>query len=67
MIRLNGNRYDEKRELKITRDYLKHPAGSVLIEMGNTKVICTAMVEERVPFFLKGSDTGWITAEYSML
>lgn len=67
MNRINGNRFDEMRAIKITRDYLKHPDGSVLIEVGDTKVICTAMVEDRVPFFLKGSNTGWITSEYSML
>ncbi|WP_252187764.1 ribonuclease PH [Anaeromonas frigoriresistens] len=67
MNREDGRKRDELREVKITRNYLKHPQGSVLIEMGDTKVICTAMVEDRVPPFLKGSGKGWITAEYSML
>lgn len=66
-MRVDGRQYDEIRNVKITRGYLKHPQGSVLIEMGDTKVICTAMIEERVPHFLKGSGKGWITAEYSML
>jgi ribonuclease PH len=66
-MRIDNRTYDELRPVKITRNYLMHPFGSVLIEMGNTKVICTAMIEERVPHFLKGSNTGWITAEYSML
>lgn len=58
---------DETRNIKITKDYLMHPDGSVLIEMGSTKVICTAMIEEKVPPFLKGSGKGWVSAEYSML
>jgi ribonuclease PH len=53
--------------VKITRDYLKHPEGSVLIEMGDTKVICTASLEEKVPPFLRNTGKGWVTAEYSML
>ena len=60
-------RNDEIRKLKITNNYLEYPHGSVLIEMGSTKIICTAIVEEKVPPFLKGKKTGWITAEYSML
>ncbi|RKD21631.1 RNAse PH [Caminicella sporogenes DSM 14501] len=67
MERFDGRRVDELRPVKITKDYLIHPEGSVLIEMGNTKVICTASIEDRVPPFLKGTGTGWITAEYSML
>jgi ribonuclease PH len=55
------------RPVKITRNYLKHAEGSVLIEMGDTKVICTASVEERVPHFLRNTGKGWVTAEYSML
>lgn len=58
---------EELRNVKISRNYLEHPDGSVLIEVGKTKVICTAMVEDKVPFFLRGKNTGWITAEYSML
>ena len=58
-----------KRETKIIRDYLVHPAGSVLIETGRTKVICTVTVEESIPAFLREQDSpqGWLTAEYSML
>ncbi|MCD6436320.1 MAG: ribonuclease PH [Clostridiales bacterium] len=58
---------DELRKVKITNNYLLHPDGSVLIEMGNTKVICTAMVEDKIPRFLKGTESGWVTAEYSMI
>ena len=67
MGRMDGRTADEMRRVKITRHYLKHPAGSVLIEVGNTKVICAASIEERVPHFLKGSGEGWITAEYALL
>lgn len=67
MTRVDKRELNQKREVKITRNYIKHPDGSVLIEMGDTKVICTAMVEEKVPPFLKGEGTGWVTAEYSML
>lgn len=67
MNRIDGRTLAEKRPVKITRNYLKHPQGSVLIEMGDTKVICTAMVENKVPPFLKGEGKGWVTAEYSML
>lgn len=66
-LRKDGRGDNELRELKIERDYLIHPHGSVLIELGNTKIICTAMIEDRVPFFLKGQNKGWLTAEYSML
>lgn len=66
-MRLDKRKYDELRRVKIIRDYLQGPEGSVLIEMGNTKVICTAMFEDRVPPFLKGTNSGWVTAEYSML
>ncbi len=58
---------NELRPVKMTRDYLKHAEGSVLIEMGDTKVICTASVDENVPPFKKNSGEGWVTAEYSML
>ena len=67
MQRSDNRNFDEKRELKITRNYTMHADGSVLIETGNTKVICTAFVENRVPPFLRGEGMGWITAEYSML
>ena len=55
------------REIKFTKDYTKHAEGSVLVEFGDTKVICTASIEDKVPPFLKNSGTGWISAEYSML
>ncbi len=66
-MRIDNRKYDEKRPVKITTDYLIHAYGSVLIEMGNTKVICTAMVDEKVPHFLKGTGSGWVSSEYSML
>lgn len=66
-MRANGREWDEMREVKITRDFLQHPNGSVLIEMGNTRVICTASLEDSVPPFLRNSGRGWLTAEYSML
>jgi ribonuclease PH len=58
---------DEMRSINITRNYTKHAEGSVLIEFGDTKVICTASIEERVPGFLRGKGQGWVTAEYGML
>jgi ribonuclease PH len=67
MIRIDQRTNEDIRPIKITRNYLIHPEGSVLIEFGNTKVICTAMIEEKVPPFLKGKGEGWVTAEYSML
>jgi len=67
MNRADNRLNDELRQVKITRNYLLHPEGSVLIEVGNTKVICTAMIEDRVPPFLKGTGKGWVSAEYSML
>lgn len=66
-MRFDGRNNDELREIKITRNYIKYPEGSVLIEFGDTKVICNATVEESVPPFKKGSEEGWVTAEYSML
>jgi ribonuclease PH len=62
-----GRKNDEMRNIKITTDYIKYPEGSVLIEFGETKVICNVTLEEGVPRFLKDQGTGWITAEYSML
>jgi len=67
LIRSDGRKPDELRPVKITLDYIKHAEGSCLIEFGDTKVICTASVEEKIPPFLKGTGQGWITAEYSML
>ena len=65
--RATGRRADELRPLHLTRHYTKHAEGSVLIEAGDTKVLCTASVEEGVPPFLKGKGRGWLTAEYGML
>jgi len=58
---------DQMREVRFTRQFTKHAEGSVLVEFGDTRVICTATVEERVPRFLKGQNKGWVTAEYGML
>src|SRR5690348_5719023 len=58
---------DELRKIRITRHYTRHAEGAVLIECGDTQVLCTASVEERVPPFLKGKGQGWLTAEYGML
>lgn len=65
--RIDGRKNNDTRVVKITKDYIKYPEGSVLIEMGETKVICNASVEERVPPFKKDSGEGWVTAEYAML
>lgn len=62
MQRSDARAADKIRKINITRDYLKYAEGSCLIEMGNTKVICTASIEEGVPLFLKGSGNGWVTA-----
>lgn len=67
MTRPSQRRANEKRQVTITRNYTCHAEGSVLVEMGQTKVICTASVEEGVPRFLRGQGQGWITAEYGML
>ena len=66
-MRPSGRAPDELREIKITRNYTKHAEGSVLVEFGHTKVICTASIEERIPRWLKGTGKGWVTAEYGML
>ncbi len=66
-MRIDGRKNNEMRPIRITRDYLKYPEGSALIELGDTNVICTATVEEKVPPFLKGMGQGWITAEYAMM
>jgi len=66
-MRRQGRKIDQLRPLKITRDYLKDVEGSVLIELGETKLICSATLQEGVPTFLKGSRQGWVTAEYGML
>jgi ribonuclease PH len=65
LLRADGRRFDEIREIRITKDFLKYPEGSVLIEMGHTKVICTATIEDSVPPFLRNTGRGWLTAEYS--
>jgi ribonuclease PH len=65
--RLNGRRPAELRPVRIQRRYTKHAEGAVLVEFGDTRVLCTASVEERVPPFLKDSGRGWVTAEYGML
>ena len=67
MSRSDGRAPDQLREVRIILDFIKHAEGSCLIEFGDTKVICTASIEEKVPPFLKGTGQGWITAEYSML
>lgn len=67
MRRTDGRQLDQLREVKIHRDYIIHAEGSVLIEAGNTKVICTATIEDKVPVWLRGQGQGWISAEYSMI
>ncbi len=67
MIRQDNRGLDRLRKVNITRNYIKYAEGSCLIELGNTRVVCTATIEESVPTFLKGSGTGWLTAEYGML
>ncbi|EGK71697.1 Ribonuclease PH [Methyloversatilis universalis FAM5] len=67
MTRPSGRRPDQARDLRITRNFTCHAEGSVLIEVGNTRVLCTASVEESVPPFLRGKGQGWVTAEYGML
>ncbi|MBN3038215.1 MAG: ribonuclease PH, partial [Candidatus Omnitrophica bacterium] len=66
-MREDARANNKLRKVKLTRNFNKYAEGSCLIELGNTKVICTATVEERVPPFLRGSGSGWITAEYGML
>ncbi|MCG8536199.1 MAG: ribonuclease PH [Pseudomonadales bacterium] len=66
-MRPSGRQPDQMREVEIIRDYTCHAEGSVLVRFGNTKVICTASVDEGVPRFLKGQGQGWVTAEYGML
>lgn len=66
-MRPSGRNQDQMREIRISRHFTKHAEGSVLVEFGDTRVICTASVEERVPGFLRGKEQGWVTAEYGML
>src|ERR1700755_1172765 len=65
--RIDGRATDQIRQTKITPNYLPYAEGSALIEVGNTKVICAASVEEKVPMFMRNQGRGWVTAEYSML
>lgn len=67
MTRIDGREFDQIRDLKITRNYTKYAEGSVFIEMGDTKILCNASIEDKVPPFLRNTGTGWINAEYSML
>lgn len=67
MIRADGRALDALRPVTIEPQYLKYPEGSALITLGNTRVLCAATIEERVPQWMKGRGTGWVTAEYSML
>ncbi len=66
-MRPSGRKADQLREVGITRSYTRHAEGSVLVEFGETRVICTVSIEEKVPTFLRGSGQGWVTAEYGML
>ncbi len=66
-MRPSGRAPDQLRDIRLTRNYTKHAEGSVLVEFGDTKVICTASVEDRIPRWLKGAGKGWVTAEYGML
>jgi ribonuclease PH len=66
-LRPSGRKPDQLRPVRLTRGYTRNPEGSVLVEFGDTRVLCTASVEERVPPFLKESGRGWVTAEYGML
>src|ERR1700716_4315814 len=66
-MRIDNRKSDEMRPVRITKDYLLTAEGSVLIEIGNTRVLCTATVEDRIPQFLRNTGKGWVTAEYSML
>ena len=66
MVRVDGRKPGELREVKITRNFTKYAEGSVLIEAGDTKVICTASIEDKVPPFRRGNGHGWLTAEYSL-
>lgn len=67
MIREDNRKNDELRNIEIIRNYTKYAQGSVLISMGDTKVLCTASVEEKVPMFMRGTGGGWVSAEYAML
>ena len=66
-MRIDGRDADEMRPVRVDRGFLKHAEGSLFIEVGETKVLCTATVEEKVPVFLRSTGQGWVTAEYGML
>lgn len=66
-MRGDGRKREQLRPIKVIKNFIKYPEGSVLIEFGDTKVICNASIEDKVPSFLKGTNQGWLTAEYSML
>lgn len=66
-LRIDGRKNNELRQIKLTRNFTKYAEGSVLVEFGDTKLICTASVDERVPLFKRGTGEGWVTAEYDML
>jgi ribonuclease PH len=66
-MRAEGRPWNEIRDIRMTRDFLKYPEGSVLIEMGQTKIICTATIEDKAPAFLRNTGRGWLTSEYAML
>jgi ribonuclease PH len=66
-MRPSGRNPDQLRTIRLTRNYIKHPEGAVLVEFGDTRVLCTATVEDKAPRWIKGSGKGWVTAEYGML
>src|SRR5690625_2858026 len=66
-MRIDNRKVNDLRSLTITTDFIKHPEGSVFIQVGDTKVICNASIDNRVPPFLRGQGKGWVTAEYAML
>ncbi|MDZ7837393.1 MAG: ribonuclease PH [Actinomycetota bacterium] len=67
VTRIDGRKADQVRDIKISRNYISHSPGSVFIEMGKTRVVCTATAENKVPPFLRGKGSGWVTAEYDMI
>src|SRR2546423_6524423 len=67
MIRIDGRNQTQMRPIRLTVDFLDYAEGSVLIEAGQTRILCAATVEEKVPPFLEGKEQGWVTAEYNML
>ena len=67
MPRLSARSFNQIREIKVTKNYIVHPHGSVLFQMGGTRVLCSASIDNKVPSFLRDQGQGWVTAEYSML